>query len=1146
MIRKLLFFVVLTFVSQTALSQASGNDCATATPITLQYGTTLSTGFHEITNPPAYFNTYTGTNCTAGTTFYGGGRDGVYSITVDVTGDYTFDFANNGTTWKSLAVHSACPITLGNCLGSAGTAGNRDLPTTLTLTLTAGNTYYIVIDSWPPAAQYPPTPGSGVLNPAYELLITAPLSNDECINAIELFSDVDCSINTYTNDIATASAGAPAPSCANYQGGDVWFSYEVNFTGEFTITTEAGVMTDSGMAVYSGTCGSLTQIDCDDDFGTGAMSTITVTGRTPGEIVYIRLWEWGNNNNGTFGICVTTPIPPGDTGVFDDCANQRSQSLTSDFVCPPGTNTSDTVFGNLDGQPTADRQFSSANSTVCNTNTGAARRYEAINFTVPTTGLYVFDMTAAAGFDGMGYIIVNDGLYTIGSCATGTFVIGDDDSSAFGLNSRLTVNLTMGTPYTLVTTEFGGGGTGNSPYTWTVTTGPDVNWETILPIEWYTVAVGGTPIETGPGFNPVNYPGSGLTDTSVPGIYSYWYACPTAPASRTRVDYVIGKHWSGATSSDWNTASNWHGNSVPTDSQCLYIPSGTPNDPVIGDEIDGDGLNLTIRTGATLTLAANANANNFGSSLTIQDNIDIQGTGSLIVQDDANLIQVNDTPPAPNSGDITLNRNADIRLLDYVYWSSPVQNFDVSDVYGANTPTNRIYQWTPTTATGYLSMPGNVPIIVGDWDLTTSGNMSLGKGYAVRGPNGHTAGVSTATASFDGVANNGVITQGISSGNYSGGGLLYNPYGADNLAVTPLDDNWNLIGNPYPSAIDADTFLMLPSNNIIEGSVHIWTHGTAIGTGNGDSFYDDYTFTYSDSDYITYNISGSSYPNETFGGEIASGQGFFVLALNDNETGNVTFNNSMRSRTYSNTAFYRNAENDENVTSTNNLERHRIWLNIADQNGSASNTMVGYIEGATQQKDRLYDAFSREVNSLNIYSKINDERMVIQGRSLPFDEYDQVPLGTVIPQAGEYTIAISKVDGLFLDDNQNIYLEDTQTGTIHNLRATPYTFTETEATDYEERFILRYTNEALSIDDVEFTNVNIIAPKGDYIKVNSERTPIESIVIYDLLGRALISKNAVDKTEFIINNHNLSNGAYIVEVTLTSGQTKTQKVILKD
>jgi gliding motility-associated-like protein len=82
------------------------------------------------------------------------------------------------------------------------------------------------------------------------------------------------------------------------------------------IDTQTGVVTDGGMAIYSGTCGSLVLIECDDDdSGNGMMPKIDNSSLTPGSTIYIRFWEYGNDNLGTFGICVTEPAPPSDNAL---------------------------------------------------------------------------------------------------------------------------------------------------------------------------------------------------------------------------------------------------------------------------------------------------------------------------------------------------------------------------------------------------------------------------------------------------------------------------------------------------------------------------------------------------------------------------------------------------------------------------------------------------------------------------------------------------------------------------------------------------------------------------------------------------------------------------------------------------------------
>ncbi len=137
-----------------------------------------------------------------------------------------------------------------------------------------------------------------------------PPDNDECVDAIPLTVGESCVYTPSTNANATASTGIPEPGCAGYSGGDVWFSVVVPSTGVLIIDSQTGVMTDGGMAIYSGTCGNLTLIECDDDDSdNGLMPSITRTGLTPGSTIYIRFWEFSNDNQGTFSICVSTPDP---------------------------------------------------------------------------------------------------------------------------------------------------------------------------------------------------------------------------------------------------------------------------------------------------------------------------------------------------------------------------------------------------------------------------------------------------------------------------------------------------------------------------------------------------------------------------------------------------------------------------------------------------------------------------------------------------------------------------------------------------------------------------------------------------------------------------------------------------------------------
>ena len=148
----------------------------------------------------------------------------------------------------------------------------------------------------------------------FDICITippAPPVNDEPCNAIPLTPDSTCNYLTFSNENSSATPNVPAPGCANYQGGDVWFTVVVPPSGGLYFDGIQGVITDGGMALYTGTCDNLSLLACDDDSSpNGLMPRIRQMGLTPGDTIWVRYWEYGNDNNGTFGICVTLPPPP--------------------------------------------------------------------------------------------------------------------------------------------------------------------------------------------------------------------------------------------------------------------------------------------------------------------------------------------------------------------------------------------------------------------------------------------------------------------------------------------------------------------------------------------------------------------------------------------------------------------------------------------------------------------------------------------------------------------------------------------------------------------------------------------------------------------------------------------------------------------
>ena len=570
------------------------------------------------------------------------------------------------------------------------------------------------------------------------------------------------------------------------------------------------------------------------------------------------------------------------------------------------------------------------------------------------------------------------------------------------------------------------------------------------------------------------------------------------------------KTWKGTTNNDWYTATNWAPNGVPDANSCVYIYDG-PNDSYINISAqDAYARFVTVRPNGQLQIEPD-------NTLTVTDAVTVDAGGTFNIENSGSLIQVNNVA---NTGNILMKRNVNVRKLDYVYWSSPVANFGLSNI----STTSYRYKWIPTIA-------GNVNGY-GNW-TTANETMVLGKGYIVRGPNSYTTTLQNYTANFTGVPNNGIINMPISRGVYDGANYAT---GVSTTLATRDDDNWNLIGNPYPSAVNANTFLATNTN--IAGFIKYWTHGTTPSTAISDPFYNNYAQNYTVADYVTYNATGA---NPALGsGNIAAGQGFFVLMNHTSAatTENVVFNNSMRRNDYRNDLFFRTTDS---AAGDENEEKHRIWLNLISPSSTSSTTLLGYVTGATNSIDRMYDAPALGVKTnFELYSIENVDKLNIQGRALPFNNEDRIPLGVTISQNGIHTIGISTVDGLFESADQAIFLEDNLLGITHDLRSAPYSFTATIGTN-ENRFVLKFNNETLGSDDFNSDSVTVFT--NDFININAANQTIKSVKVFDLLGKVIGNFNNVDATTFTSKNIAKTQTALLVEVTLENGNTKTYKVI---
>lgn len=258
-----------------------------------------------------------------------------FSVVVPAGGALIFDTQTGtaGVTDGGMAIYSGVDcnnLTLIAC--DDDNSNNGNMPKIIQTGLTPGSTVWIRFWS------------NGLSNNVgtFGICVSVPPPppvNDEPCNAILLTASNVCTYHTYTTESSTNTISVPPPvgtGCAGFQGSDVWFKVIVPCDGKIVIDSDDdGVITDGVMAAYRGTCDNLQWIACDDDgSANGAMPRLSLTSLTPGSTIWIRFWEYGGNNNGTFSICASVPPPPPPGG---NCLGANSFCSSQTYTYPNST-----------------------------------------------------------------------------------------------------------------------------------------------------------------------------------------------------------------------------------------------------------------------------------------------------------------------------------------------------------------------------------------------------------------------------------------------------------------------------------------------------------------------------------------------------------------------------------------------------------------------------------------------------------------------------------------------------------------------------------------------------------------------------------------------------------------------------------------
>ena len=201
---------------------------------------------------------------------------------------------------------------------------------------------------------------------AFSTLATPP-ANDACSGATALVNGaVFADQEVVGTNLGATNGNAPAPGCGDYVGGEVWYQVTVPASGNLTIETNSNsdVITDTAMAVYSGDCTGLTLVQCDDDSSAdGSFSMISLTNLTAGDVLYVAVWSYNNEEVGSFKIS-SYDSSLSSISFDNDSFSAYPNPVTDYLTVKNSTDISSVAVVNLLGQTVITKQLNATEGSI--------------------------------------------------------------------------------------------------------------------------------------------------------------------------------------------------------------------------------------------------------------------------------------------------------------------------------------------------------------------------------------------------------------------------------------------------------------------------------------------------------------------------------------------------------------------------------------------------------------------------------------------------------------------------------------------------------------------------------------------------------------------------------------------------------------
>ncbi|RZJ34366.1 MAG: T9SS type A sorting domain-containing protein [Flavobacterium sp.] len=544
--------------------------------------------------------------------------------------------------------------------------------------------------------------------------------------------------------------------------------------------------------------------------------------------------------------------------------------------------------------------------------------------------------------------------------------------------------------------------------------------------------------------------------------------------------------------------------------------------------------------------------------LYVKQDVNLQNNGNLYLRKEAQLLQgTAGNSTNSGAGKISVFQEGTSDNFDYNYWCSPVGNASAlsgNESFGItllNQPTSLTVS-TPAIMLSMAALDGIAsPLSIAprwiyryinsslysQWVLAGSTlTINPGEGFTMKGTSGSDATV------VDGAPNN------------SGGAQRYDFRGKPNdgnISVTVGANNLTLTGNPYPSALHVNAFLLDPSNLSCTGIAYYWEQNKAVNSHYLQQYQGGYgsyspvspasSGIYVPATFDTYDGSGNTNTTGTSSGLVIErkyapiGQGFMVKGTSN---GILTLKNSHRS-------YYKESgplSQFERSANTPSSTLSILRLNVSMNDLITRQIALALLPEATDGVDHGIDAESPAESDLpnDAFFMIGGSRYVIEG--IAFDPQQRVKVG--ITSAPSTSFSFHLAEAVHFDENQPVYIYDGLDNSYHDLRNGSYNVT-LDAGTYENRFELTFTAEALSNEHHQSQAFQVVQDNAhNQLRIlNPSNATFTKCILYDVSGKQIFSKaNLGSDNEYQFDTSTWSDGIYLFKAATDSGSTSTTKI----